>query len=563
MSAADLQPGRDVEADAQSALAASEDRRVDGEHERAVAVRARLVDQRLCDARVAEDVHLEPARRAGRGLRHRGGTHRRGAREHHDRPRRSGCARGRRLPVRMEELLRGHRRDDDRSSDRRAEDRRARVDAVSADEDPRAELPPRERRDIVAECRLVSGAAADVLPGVVVEALAREQLVVVDVERVAHANNSVSLSRSTSSSSDAQTGTRCAGRRGPTTTAADVGVREDPRERQRRRIAEPRELLERVEDLVAHEPAYGSGRSVIREPSANGVSRVYLPVSQPPASGLNASNSIPCSTHSGITSRSDVAHEQRVLVLDDRDRRELDRLGEVGGVDVRDADRSDHAVAHELLERRRASRRAASRDRARGRGRRRCARRRGARRSRARHAGSAPGARPPSSPLVHRMEHLARQREPCGPPRRDPRADRPLAAPAAVRRRGVEPADAALPRRVHHLERLAPRSRPYRRARDRSRRRRSCRRRGRSARCPSEDHAAVREHASHADRLVHADRRRVLRADEQADASARARAAAGRDRACRAARNRVRGPPDRPTPAGSAPPTASTPRPPP
>ena len=49
---------------------------------------------------------------------------------------------------------------------------------------------------------------------------------------------------------------------------------------------------------------YGSGRNVIREPSANGMSRVYLPVSQPPASGLNASNAMPCSTHNGITSRS-------------------------------------------------------------------------------------------------------------------------------------------------------------------------------------------------------------------------------------------------------------------
>ncbi len=35
-------------------------------------------------------------------------------------------------------------------------------------------------------------------------------------------------------------------------------------------------------------PAYGSGRWVIREPAGNGSPRRYLPVSQPPASGLNA-----------------------------------------------------------------------------------------------------------------------------------------------------------------------------------------------------------------------------------------------------------------------------------
>ncbi len=34
-------------------------------------------------------------------------------------------------------------------------------------------------------------------------------------------------------------------------------------------------------------PAYGSGRSVIRDPAGGASSRRYLPVSQPPASGLN------------------------------------------------------------------------------------------------------------------------------------------------------------------------------------------------------------------------------------------------------------------------------------
>ena len=47
---------------------------------------------------------------------------------------------------------------------------------------------------------------------------------------------------------------------------------------------------------------YGSGRIVIREPGGGSWPRRYFPVSHPPASGLNAWYSIPCSSHSGITS---------------------------------------------------------------------------------------------------------------------------------------------------------------------------------------------------------------------------------------------------------------------
>ena len=46
-----------------------------------------------------------------------------------------------------------------------------------------------------------------------------------------------------------------------------------------------------------------------------------------------------------------VAHEQRVLVLHDGDRRQRQRLGEIIGVDVGNADRSDQSVADKLLER--------------------------------------------------------------------------------------------------------------------------------------------------------------------------------------------------------------------
>ena len=49
---------------------------------------------------------------------------------------------------------------------------------------------------------------------------------------------------------------------------------------------------------------YGSPRRVIREPSGNGRARSYLPVSQPPQSGLNGVNPSPSRAQSGSTSRS-------------------------------------------------------------------------------------------------------------------------------------------------------------------------------------------------------------------------------------------------------------------
>src|SRR5439155_26953219 len=187
----------------------------------------------------------------------------------------------------MGESLERHRRDEDRRCDARAEHGRARVDRADVDEYAWPQLPPRERRQVLPQRRLVAGAAAEVLPRVLVEALARKRLVVVNVQGF-HANNSVSSSRSTGRSSAAQTGSRCAGLRGPTTTAptsgfarihASASVAGSPRCAS---CSSPAKTSSRTNAV------YGSGRNVIREPAANSALRVYLPVSQPPASGLKA-----------------------------------------------------------------------------------------------------------------------------------------------------------------------------------------------------------------------------------------------------------------------------------
>src|SRR4030095_553759 len=106
------------------------------------------------------------------------------------------------------------------------------VDRVDVHEHTRPQLPARERRDVLAQRRFVACAASEVLPRVLVQTLAREKLVVVDVQRL-HANNSVSSSRSTSSSSAAQTGSRWAGLLGPVTTAPTSGLASVPPTRQR------------------------------------------------------------------------------------------------------------------------------------------------------------------------------------------------------------------------------------------------------------------------------------------------------------------------------------------
>ena len=136
------------EAGAQVALAPAEPRRIDGEHDRAVAVLGGLLDQRARDAAVAEDVELEPARRSGRRGRHllrsspwpssRGTSASRPPRPPAPLPA---------LAVGVREPLERDRRDEERHRDRRAEHgrrgrhlarrRRARAGAGAAAPRPR------------------------------------------------------------------------------------------------------------------------------------------------------------------------------------------------------------------------------------------------------------------------------------------------------------------------------------------------------------------------------------------------------------------------------------------
>ena len=131
----------------------------------------------------------------------------------------------------------------------------------------------------------------------------------------------------------------------------DALVREQPRERERRRVAAPLELFERVVDARrSRRCSYGPGRSVIREPSGTGSSRRYFPVSQPPQSGLNAWNQRPCSAQSGSTSGLDLAVEERVGVLDGGEGADLERLGELRAVDVAQPVGADLPGGDELVE---------------------------------------------------------------------------------------------------------------------------------------------------------------------------------------------------------------------
>src|SRR6185437_8030326 len=133
-----------------------------------------------------------------------------------------------------------------------------------------------------------------------------------DLARVEHddrhqKNEPTSPSSASESDSDRASCTfsRWSGRRGPTTT--------DPTRPSAHASASAAVLTPRAVAASASRssPActgslsrcrYGSGRIVIREPGGGSWPRRYFPVSHPPASGLNAWYSIPCSSHSGSTS---------------------------------------------------------------------------------------------------------------------------------------------------------------------------------------------------------------------------------------------------------------------
>ena len=106
-------------------------------------------------------------------------------------------------------------------------------------------------------------------------------------------------------------------------------VAEEPGERERRRVAAALELLERVEDGVGAEVLVRAAAQRHARASGGASSRRYFPVSQPPASGLNAWNQTRARAQSGSTSCLDLAVEQRVRVLHRRERTRGERLAQL------------------------------------------------------------------------------------------------------------------------------------------------------------------------------------------------------------------------------------------
>ena len=86
------------------------------------------------------------------------------------------------LAVGMGDALHRQRRDQDRERDLRPEHGRRRRDVLHVDEDPRPELAPLERGEVLPERDLVPRAAGEVGVRVGVEPLLGESLIVPDVD---------------------------------------------------------------------------------------------------------------------------------------------------------------------------------------------------------------------------------------------------------------------------------------------------------------------------------------------------------------------------------------------
>ena len=173
-------------------------------------------------------------------------------------------------------------------------------------------------------------------------------------------------------------------RRAPRPDHDRVGLAERPGEREPAG-ADPElvrllhEGLDRVVDLGrSRTPCTARAASSSASRPGCSSSRRYFPVSQPPASGLNAWYGMPCSRQSGITLALVAAVEQREGVLDERRRAEREPLAQVADADVRDAPRADRAALEQRPRTSRTSRRPACPGPARASGRGRSGRRRAA-----------------------------------------------------------------------------------------------------------------------------------------------------------------------------------------
>ena len=214
------------------------------------------------------------------------------------------------------------------------------------------------------------------------------------------------------------------------------------------------EPLERVEGPVVVQSRVGLG--ALRHPRAVGERLAAAVLAGQPAAGQRAEGQVGDVVrrpHSGSTLRSSPRSSSEYEFWIAEGAPAISAASSCVGVEVADAVGADQALHRGAPRTRRASSRAARTGRSRGRGTARPARRRGARGSRAAGARPAPARdrdrRPRSIGLNVLVVSVGRHG-----PRRDPGADRRLAAPAAVRVGGVEVADPELPGGVHQRERL-------------------------------------------------------------------------------------------------------------
>src|SRR5439155_16524175 len=177
--------------------------------------------------------------------------------------------------VHVRKLLQGERRNEHGRSDLGAEHGCARIDVADVAEHARSQLPACERLDVLAQRRLVAGAAADVLPRVVVQLVASKRLVVGDGQGTVHGNSPASSLRSTSRSSAGRIASSCSALRGPTTTA--VTSRCESTHASASTAGSPRlsNTSSASNTSSFRHDSYSSGRSVILEPTGNEAPRRY------------------------------------------------------------------------------------------------------------------------------------------------------------------------------------------------------------------------------------------------------------------------------------------------
>ena len=176
-----LHAGRQAEAGPRLAIPAPDHRRVAGDEQRAAAGRLGALDQRLGEPAIRLHVELEPERLGGGPgdvFDRRGGKR---AHAHHGMSR-ARAARRRDLSLGIGDLVVRGRRQQDRIFEALAEERRRGVELADVAQHPRLEPDRVEVRAVVAQRDFVAGASRDVLVGHRRQPLARQLLVVEQVD---------------------------------------------------------------------------------------------------------------------------------------------------------------------------------------------------------------------------------------------------------------------------------------------------------------------------------------------------------------------------------------------